>query len=300
MELAHGRDYVCDMDKTLQILRRARPRGIWPLVVMVLLAVVGVLVSPLALWAQAVTVTQLSDTVHMLRGKGGHIAVSVGPDGVVMIDDQFAPASKVIADAIKAIDDRPIRFVINTHWHGDHTGANKNFTAVGATVVAHDKVRAQMIRRWFKDADGAFVASDAMPKLTFSESISFHLNGETIEILKVPASHTDGDAIVHFSGSDVLHMGDVFFNGLYTFFDGSSGGRFSGMIEALRIGLEIAGPDTRIVPGHGPLADRGDLERHIAQLETIRGRTLAALGEGQTLDAFVASGPCKTARAVWG
>ena len=235
-------------------------------------------------------VTRLTDSIHMITGRGGNIAVSVGPDGVVMIDDQFAPASKAIAAAIKAIDDRPIRFVINTHWHGDHTGGNKNFTALGATIVAHDNVRAEMLRRWFKDSEG-FVASDAMPTVTFRDRISFHLNGETVEITKVPASHTSGDAIVHFTGSDVLHMGDVFFNGLYTFFDGSSGGRFDGMIESLKIGQEIAGPDTKIVPGHGGLASRRDLERHIERLEIVRQRTVDAIANGVSKQDFIASKP---------
>ena len=149
-----------------------------------------------------ITATQLSDSVHMLRGKGGNIAVSVGADGVIMIDDQFAPASKEIAKAIKSIDDRPIRFVINTHWHGDHTGGNKNFKALGATIVAHDNVRAEMIGRKFKNAQGKFVADDTLPVVTFRDRISFHLNGETVEITKVPASHTSGDAIVHFTGSE--------------------------------------------------------------------------------------------------
>ncbi len=281
------------MNALMNTIYRARPRGIWPLVLILLLAVGVVLMSPLASWAQspAIETTRLSDTVHMLRGKGGNIAVSVGVDGVIMIDDQFAPASKIIADAIRAIDDRPVRFVVNTHWHGDHTGGNKNFKALGATIVAHDNVRAEMIGRWFKDANGKFVASDALPAITFKDRISFHLNGETIEIIKVPASHTDGDAVVHFTGSDVLHMGDVFFNGLYTFFDGTSGGRFSGMIEALGIGLQIAGPDTKVVPGHGPLGNRDDLQRHHDHLKVIHQRVADAIADGVSMADFIAMRP---------
>jgi len=247
-----------------------------------------------------VKVTQLSDSVHMLRGKGGNIAVSVGADGVIMIDDQFAPASKEIAKAIKSIDDRPIRFVINTHWHGDHTGGNKNFKALGATIVAHDNVRAEMIGRKFKNAQGKFVADDTLPVVTFRDRISFHLNGETVEITKVPASHTSGDAIVHFTGSNVLHMGDVFFNGLYTFFDGSSGGRFEGMIEALGIGLEIAGPATKIVPGHGGLATRDDLRQHLDRMIVIRDRVKAALAKGVSVQDFITSKPTRDLEDAFG
>ncbi len=257
-----------------------------------LLAALVSLAASVSVNAQIKT-TKLSDSVHMLRGKGGNIAVSIGGDGVIMVDDQFAPASTAIADAIRAIDGRPIRFVINTHWHGDHTGGNKNFNALGATIVAHDNVRAEMIGRWFKDANGGFVDSNALPKITFSDRISFHLNGETVEIIKVPAAHTDGDAIVHFTGSDVLHMGDVFFNGLYSYFDGSSGGRFDGMIDALGIGLKISGPKTKIVPGHGGLADRGALKRHRDRLMIIRERTAEALAKGVSLDDFLASRPTR-------
>ena len=290
------------MSTVKKILRRARPRRIWPIVLILLLAAGGVLLSPLASWAQspAIETTRLSDAVHMLRGRGGNIAVSVGVDGVVMIDDQFAPASKVIADAIAAIDARPIRFVVNTHWHGDHTGGNKNFTAMGATVVAHENVRAEMIGRWFKDAGSAFVASDALPAITFTDRISFHLNGETIEIVKVPASHTDGDAIVHFTGSNVLHMGDVFFNGLYTFFDGTSGGRFTGMIEALEIGLKVAGPKTKIVPGHGALASREDLQSHHDHLKIIHRRVATAIASGISMADFIASRPTADLEEAFG
>ena len=266
------------------------------------LAIAAVLMSAPKVHAQSgtITVTKLSDTVHMLQGKGGNIAVSVGTDGVIMIDDQFAPASTEIAKAIKAIDDRPIRFVINTHWHGDHTGGNKNFRALGATIVAHDNVRREMIGRKFKTAQGKFVADDSLPTVTFRDRISFHLNGETVVITKVPASHTNGDALVHFTGSDVLHMGDVFFNGLYTFFDGSSGGRFEGMIEALGIGLEIAGAGTKIVPGHGALATRDDLKRHRDRMIVIRDRVKDALAKGVSVQDFIASKPTKDLEDAFG
>jgi len=238
--------------------------------------------------------------LFMLTGRGGNMGLSVGEDGAFLIDDQFAPLTKKIEAAVAALSPAPIRFVFNTHWHGDHTGGNKNFNALGATIVAHDNVRAEMIGRWFKDANGGFIDSNALPKITFNDRISFHLNGETVEIIKVPAAHTDGDAIVHFAGSDVLHMGDVFFNGLYSYFDGSSGGRIDGMIDALGIGLRIAGPQTKIVPGHGGLANRDALKRHRDRLMIIRDRTAEALAKGISLDDFLASKPTRDLEDAFG
>ena len=247
----------------------------------------------------------LSDGVTMLTGRGGNMGLSVGADGVLLVDDQFAPLSDKIMTAIGAITDRPVDVLLNTHWHGDHTGGNANFRAAGALIFAHDNVRETMLKRGFsaQAAEGAFVSAPELPLVTFSDDLTFHFNGEAIRVIKVPAenagAHTDGDVIVHFTGSDVLHMGDVFFNGLYTFFDPVSGGRFDGMIEALALGLELAGPETRIIPGHGALASRADLEDHHARLVEIRDRTLAAIAAGQSKADFIASQPTADLAAAY-
>jgi glyoxylase-like metal-dependent hydrolase (beta-lactamase superfamily II) len=247
--------------------------------------------------AVEIEATALSDGVTMLTGRGGNMGLSVGADGVLLVDDQFAPLSEKILAAIGAITEQPVDLVLNTHWHGDHTGGNAEFRAAGALVFAHDKVRETLLKRNFSQqaAEGAFVAAPELPMVTFSDDLTFHFNGEAIRVLKVPfehsGAHTDGDVIVHFTGSDVLHMGDVFFNGLYTFFDAKNGGRFEGMIEALAAGLALAGPETRIIPGHGALATRAEMADHHARLVEIRERTKAAIAAGTSKVDFIASQP---------
>ncbi|MEO1310678.1 MAG: MBL fold metallo-hydrolase, partial [Pseudomonadota bacterium] len=162
--------------------------------------------------------TELADGVYMLEGAGGNMAVSVGPDGVILIDDQFAPLSERIQAAIGELSDLQVRFVLNTHWHGDHTGGNEAFGATGAVIVAHDNVRERMSVDQFNDLLGRETkAGDpaALPVVTFTDQVTFHLNGRPVEVVHVPAAHTDGDSIVRFVGSNVVHAGDVFFSGRF-------------------------------------------------------------------------------------
>ncbi len=241
----------------------------------------------------------LSKTVTMLTGRGGNMALSVGPEAVVLVDDQFAPLTEKIQAAIAERTARPVDFVLNTHWHGDHTGGNENFGRAGALIFAHERVRERLLDRHFAEQAGGFLEDPRLPVVTFSEAISFHLNGEEIRVLHVQPAHTDGDAIVHFTGSDVIHLGDVFFNGLYSFFDRGSGGSFTGMIAALEQGLALAGPRTKIIPGHGPLASRFDLAEHIQRLKEIRARTLRAIEAGQSKEDFIASQPTADLEAAF-
>lgn len=227
---------------------------------------------------------KLSDSVYMLIGAGGNMGLSVGED-VFLIDDQFAPLTERIEAAIRKLTPKPIKFVLNTHWHFDHTGGNENLGKAGALIVAHDNVRKRMSVEGFIEFLGMRFKAEprqALPVVTFTRDVSFHLNGDEIYVYHAPNAHTDGDAIVHFRKSDVFHMGDTFFNRLYPFIDTSSGGSVEGVIAAADRVLQLAGEGTRIIPGHGPLASRAELRA---------GRSLAQVLE---------SGPSAEFDAHWG
>jgi glyoxylase-like metal-dependent hydrolase (beta-lactamase superfamily II) len=250
-----------------------------------------------------VTTVRVSDGVYMLMGAGGNLGVSVGEDGVFLVDDQFAPLTEKIKAAVAAISDRPIRFVLNTHWHGDHTGGNENMGEAGALIVAHENVRKRMSVEQFIEAFGRKVPPSpegALPVVTFTDAVTFHLNGDELHAFHVPPAHTDGDAIVHFRKANVLHMGDLYFNSLYPFIDVSSGGSVDGMIEAADRALALADKNTKIIPGHGELSDRQGLERFREMLTTVRDRIKKAISEGKSLDQIKASKPTAEFDEVWG
>lgn len=241
----------------------------------------------------------VADNIFMLRGRGGNIGVSVGADGVFLIDDQFAPLTDKILAAVKTLSNQPIRFLLNTHWHGDHTGGNENLGEAGTVIVAHDRVRDRLIEKLARTGGGEVGQHAGLPVVTFSETVTFHLNGESVVVTRQAPAHTDGDSIVHFPKANVIHMGDVYFNGLYSFFDASSGGSFDGMIAALEWALARADGETRIIPGHGALSNRGELEDHLKRLVMIRERTLAALDDGLSLREFVAAKPTADLEAAY-
>jgi cyclase len=222
-------------------------------------------------WAQQdfskvdIKADKLSDTVYMLTGAGGNMGLSVGPDAVFLIDDQFAPLAPKIKAAIARITPRPVQWLLNTHFHYDHTGGNEAFGGDGTVIVAHDNVRRRMSTDQLISLAGTANAQKASPKValpvvTVPAEISFHVNGDEVHAFHVPRAHTDGDLIVHFRKSDVIHMGDVFFNNMYPFIDTGSGGSVAGVIAAHDRVLALAGEATRIIPGHGPLATRADLQ----------------------------------------
>lgn len=250
-----------------------------------------------------VEVVPVADGVHMLVGRGGNIGVSAGSDGVFLIDDQYAPLTEKIVAAVRSISSEPIRFVLNTHWHGDHTGGNENLGTAGSLIVAHDNVRTRMSVEQFMEAfDRRVPASPAgaLPVITFSETVTFYLNGDTLHVFHVPHAHTDGDVIIHFRKANALHMGDTFFNGRYPFIDVGSGGNVNGVIAAAEAGLAIANDATRIIPGHGALGGRAELAAYRDMLVAARDRVGQAMAAGQTLEQIRAAKLMADYDATWG
>lgn len=241
--------------------------------------------------------------VHMLAGRGGNIGVSSGEDGIFLVDDQYAPLTDKIVAALGAISDRPIRFVINTHWHGDHTGGNENLGDAGALIVAHENVRERMSVEQFIEAIGDTVPpapEGALPVVTFTEAVTFHLNDDDLHVFHVEHAHTDGDAVIHFRGPDVIHAGDVYFNGTYPFIDVSSGGSIDGIIAAADTIVALAGEDTRIIPGHGPLSNRAELEAYRDMLRGAREAVAAQIRQGKSVEEVVAAKPTAKYDKDWG
>lgn len=232
-----------------------------------------------------IKVNKVADNVYMLVGQGGNIAISVGEDGVFMIDDQFAPLTPKILAAIKTVTDKPVKFLINTHWHGDHTGGNQNMQKEGAVIVAHENVRKRMsVDQFHKERNKTTPASpkEALPVITFSKDVSFHFNNEDIFIFHVHEAHTDGDAMVYFTKSNVLHMGDTYFQGKYPYIDLNSGGSTQGYIAAIKKALLLINDDTKIIPGHRNVSDKAALQAYIKMLEEIEKNIITEINAGKS------------------
>jgi glyoxylase-like metal-dependent hydrolase (beta-lactamase superfamily II) len=243
-------------------------------------------------WAQQdfskveIKAEKLSDTVYMLTGEGGNIGLSIGEDAVLMIDDQFAPLTPKIQEAIAKLTPKPVKLLVNTHWHSDHTGGNENFGRAGALIVAHENVRKRLSTDGFVEFLGMKTKAEpriALPTITFARETVFNVNGDELRVVHVPNAHTDGDAIVYFTKSNVIHMGDIFFNKLYPFIDSSSGGSAAGVIASADRVLKTAREDTRIIPGHGPLASKADLKAYRDMLATVSGRIQKQVKSGKSL-----------------
>jgi glyoxylase-like metal-dependent hydrolase (beta-lactamase superfamily II) len=219
--------------------------------------------------------TPVAGNIHMLEGSGGNIAVSTGPDGVLIVDDQFAPLAEKIAAAIEKLDQGPIKFVLNTHWHGDHTGGNA-FFGKKASIVAHANVRKRL-------ADKSDTPKEALPVVTFGDSASVHINGEEIRLIHLGPGHTDGDSIIHFTKSGVVHMGDLFFNGRFPVVDLGSGGDVAGLLKSVDAALDKIPADAKIIPGHGALGTRADLEKYRDMLVETTGLVKKAIADGKSL-----------------
>lgn len=249
---------------------------------------------------------QLASGVYMLTGSGGNLGLSVGEDGAFLIDDQFAPLTDKILAAIAAVTSEPVRFVFNTHWHGDHTGGNENMGEAGALIVAHENVRErlsidQVLERVGRPASETPAAPEgAWPVVTFTEDVTFHLNGDDLHAFHVANAHTDGDAIVHFRRANVVHMGDTFFRDRFPFIDTATGGSINGLLAAVGDALSVMDGDTQIIPGHGALSNRENLRDYRDALKTMRDAVAALIEQGRTRDQVLAARPIRAQAEAWG
>jgi glyoxylase-like metal-dependent hydrolase (beta-lactamase superfamily II) len=236
--------------------------------------------------------TQLARGIYMLTGAGGNMGLSVGDDAVFLIDDQYAPLTPKIRAAIASITPKPVRFVLNTHWHFDHTGGNKDHGEAGAMIIAHDNVRTRLSSEQFIEALNRKEPASphaALPVVTFNDTVTFWINGDTVTAFHVAPAHTDGDAIVSFKSANVVHMGDVFVSAGFPFVDLSSGGSINGFIGATERVLRVVNANTKIIPGHGPLSDKARLQAYHDMLVVMRDRMQKAIAAGQTVDQVLAS-----------
>ncbi len=239
-----------------------------------------------------IKVTKVSGNIYMLEGAGGNIAASVGEDGIVIVDDEYAPLAEKIAAALKAIGvtDKPVRFIINTHYHGDHTGGNVPFAAGGSTVIAQDNVR-KRLESGGKAGNGGSVVMDvkpaekgALPIITFDHDVTVHLNGEDIRALHFPAGHTDGDSIIFFPKANVVHMGDDFVRYGYPFIDVSAGGSVQGMIAACEQVIPMLPADVKVIPGHGQISNLDEVREYTKMLKGTSAVVEKEIKAGKTVD----------------
>jgi len=239
-----------------------------------------------------IKVSAVAGNIYLLQGSGGNIAASVGSDGIVLVDDEFAPLAPKIAAALKSlgITDKPVRYVINTHYHFDHTGGNAPFAGQGSTVIAHDNVRARMMAGGTAGNGGSIKMTskpaepEALPVITFDHDVSVHLNGEDVRALHFPAGHTDGDAIIFFPKANVVHMGDDYVRYGFPFIDVDAGGSIEGMIKACEAVLARMPPDVKVIPGHGDLSNLTELREYVGMLKETSAAVSKALKAGKTLE----------------
>lgn len=237
---------------------------------------------------------KLAEGVYMLTGAGGNIGLSIGDDAVFVVDDQYAPLAPKILAAIAQLTNKPVRFIMNTHWHGDHTGGNEEMGKTGALIVAHDNVRRRMsseqVITFFQRTVPASPIG-ALPVITFSDTVTFHINGDEVEAFHVANAHTDGDAFIVWRKANVVHAGDVFVTYGFPFIDLASGGSIDGMIAAVDVLLTLGNENAKIIPGHGPLSDRAAVREYGKMLNTIRDRVRQQKSAGRSLEQTLASRP---------
>jgi glyoxylase-like metal-dependent hydrolase (beta-lactamase superfamily II) len=252
---------------------------------------------------EKITPSQITEQIYMIAGQGGNIGFFIGADGTFLIDDQFAPLTEKIVAAIKSVGGDYPKFLINTHYHGDHTGGNEKLGQGGTLIFSHDNVRERLSTGSFIEAFNkkrAGVSREGLPVVTFSEDISFHLNGDTIRVLHVPHAHTDGDSFIYFEAANVIHAGDFFFNGFYPFIDVNHGGSLKGMIKAVDKVLSLVDDNTKIIAGHGPLGNKEQLASYRLMLGIAYERLIKLKAAGKTAQEAVVAKPLADLEETWG
>jgi glyoxylase-like metal-dependent hydrolase (beta-lactamase superfamily II) len=255
-------------------------------------------------WSKtAVEDRDLGHGVHMLESFGGNIGVLAGERGVLLVDAEYPELNDKVVAAVARVSRQPIRYVVDTHWHWDHVGANANFAKMGATIISSEQTRAHIVEEQRGNAaPGTPYAPDpdAIPSLTVGSGIKLHIAGQTVEIIHVPPAHTDGDLIVRYLDADVLQTGDTFFHGFYPDIDIDHGGTIDGMIAVYDMLYKLCGPHTKVIPGHGPVADRNDIRIYQAMLRQVRDRVAEAIAAGKSEEALIASHPLDDLDKTWG
>jgi glyoxylase-like metal-dependent hydrolase (beta-lactamase superfamily II) len=253
--------------------------------------------------AVQIKTTQVADGIYMLEGEGGNIGVSVGEDGVFLIDDQYAPLTPKITAAVNAISDKPIRFLMNTHWHGDHVGGNENLGKAGVVIIAHDNVYKRMsvggAIQLLKQNYAPYPKA-ALPAISFSQSATFHLNGDDVTSIHLPPAHTDGDSFVRFTKANVIHTGDVFAAYRYPFIDVESGGSVKGILRAVDQILSMIDDNTKLIPGHGGLSGKKDVLAYRKMIATVISKIEPMAKSGKTLQQVLAAKPTREFDDEWG
>jgi glyoxylase-like metal-dependent hydrolase (beta-lactamase superfamily II) len=251
--------------------------------------------------AVQIKASQLAPNIWMLEGAGGNIGVSVGEDGVLLIDDQYAPLTEKIVAAVRKITDKPIKYLVNTHWHGDHTGGNENLGKAGVLIVAHDNVRTRLLT-----GQATLLGKNppqpkvALPVITFDNTVTYHINGETLNVYKVPPAHTDGDVFVRFKNANVVHTGDVFAGYRYPYVDTINGGSVAGIVKAMDDLIAAIDDNTKVIPGHGPVSSRKDVIAYRNMINTVGARVEALVKQGKNLQEVQEAKPTKDFEEAWG
>jgi cyclase len=251
----------------------------------------------------AVRTEPVAGNVYTLTGAGGNVGLCVGDDGALLVDADYEARADNLLAAVKAAGKGPLRFVVNTHWHFDHVGGNEKLARAGALLIAHENVRTRMSTEQLIghiDRRVPAAPAGALPVLTFSNTLTLHVNGEEVRIVHVEPAHTDGDSLVLFRNANVLQVGDIYFNGGYPFIDVRAGGSLDGMIRAIDQALALTNENTRIIPGHGRVSSVADFRAYREMLVTVRDRVRAMVKEGQTREAVIAAKPTRELDEKWG